>query len=363
MSTNYPEAIDNFVNPTPSDYEDVLSHAGQHSNENDAITAIEQVLGTTAGSAVLSGFPSGEKALSPSSVGTLSNKTIGTANTLGLGSDATGDLLYNNGGTITRLPIGTSDQVLSSNGTTPSWQTLSVGDWRNASGTLAYGTYDSNYKTGFFTTSSDLSGVLSPGMRLKFTQTTDGTKYGIITSVAAGSIGAFLGTAYDLDNESITSPQYSSVKSPYGFNCDPNAWKQEITSGSALSVTNGTAWGNASGLSLYIPIGAWNVEYFGLMFVDMDSSTTIAQAWTTLGTANNAETDAEFTSSGNFLIVTGASSGDQQSKQMQSKRKFLTLSQNTRYYLNNKTTTGTFGAVQLKGDEAKTVIRAVNAYL
>lgn len=63
MSTTYPGAIDNFTNPTPSDYEDVLSHAGQHSNANDAITAIEQVLGTTAGSALFTAFTAGQKPL------------------------------------------------------------------------------------------------------------------------------------------------------------------------------------------------------------------------------------------------------------------------------------------------------------
>lgn len=61
MPTNYPGAIDSFTNPTSSDYEDVLSHAGQHSNANDAIEAIEQVLGTTAGSALFNSFTASQK--------------------------------------------------------------------------------------------------------------------------------------------------------------------------------------------------------------------------------------------------------------------------------------------------------------
>lgn len=45
MPSNYPDSFDNFTNPGPADSMQVVSHSSQHSNENDAIEAIEQVLG------------------------------------------------------------------------------------------------------------------------------------------------------------------------------------------------------------------------------------------------------------------------------------------------------------------------------
>lgn len=48
MATDYPNGIDNFVNPTASDTLDsaTVPHATQHANANDAIEAIETELGT-----------------------------------------------------------------------------------------------------------------------------------------------------------------------------------------------------------------------------------------------------------------------------------------------------------------------------
>ena len=45
MATNYPSGLDTFTDPTPTTYENVVSHAGQHSNANDAIAAVEVELG------------------------------------------------------------------------------------------------------------------------------------------------------------------------------------------------------------------------------------------------------------------------------------------------------------------------------
>jgi len=48
VATNYPDGIDNFSNPTATDYLDsaTVPHATQHANSNDAIEAIEAELGT-----------------------------------------------------------------------------------------------------------------------------------------------------------------------------------------------------------------------------------------------------------------------------------------------------------------------------
>ena len=47
MSTSYPSSLDNFVNPTPSDSlnSGIVPHAQQHANLNDAVEAIQTVIG------------------------------------------------------------------------------------------------------------------------------------------------------------------------------------------------------------------------------------------------------------------------------------------------------------------------------
>ena len=48
MATSYPNALDNFTNPTSTDTLNsaTVPHADQHANANDAIEAIEGELGT-----------------------------------------------------------------------------------------------------------------------------------------------------------------------------------------------------------------------------------------------------------------------------------------------------------------------------
>lgn len=47
MATNYPNSLDNFINPTSTDSlsSGSVPHAGQHANLNDAMEAVQTVLG------------------------------------------------------------------------------------------------------------------------------------------------------------------------------------------------------------------------------------------------------------------------------------------------------------------------------
>lgn len=47
MPTNFPAALDTLVNPLGTDNLDNPDHAGQHSDANDAIEAIQAKLGVT----------------------------------------------------------------------------------------------------------------------------------------------------------------------------------------------------------------------------------------------------------------------------------------------------------------------------
>ena len=108
MATNFPTSLDTFINPTATDKVSVVSHSGQHTNINDAVTALEVKVGIN-GSLVqtthdykLSEVISGDKAVGLTATQTLENKTIdGGDNTLtniDLATSMTGVLPTANGG-------------------------------------------------------------------------------------------------------------------------------------------------------------------------------------------------------------------------------------------------------------------------
>lgn len=82
MSTNFPTALDTLTNPTPTDYLNSPSHAGQHANANDAIEAIQAKLGidssavTTSHDYKLSEVTGTDKAVGKTATQTLSAKTL-----------------------------------------------------------------------------------------------------------------------------------------------------------------------------------------------------------------------------------------------------------------------------------------------
>lgn len=82
MSTNFPTALDTLTNPTPTDYLNSPSHAGQHANANDAIEALEAKVGinssavTTSHDYKLGEVTGTDKAVGKTATQTLENKTL-----------------------------------------------------------------------------------------------------------------------------------------------------------------------------------------------------------------------------------------------------------------------------------------------
>lgn len=82
MAINFPSNIDSLTNPVAGDTLDSPSHADQHSNENDAIEALETKVGvdssavTTSHDYKLSGVTGSDKAVSKTGTETLTNKTL-----------------------------------------------------------------------------------------------------------------------------------------------------------------------------------------------------------------------------------------------------------------------------------------------
>ena len=133
MATNFPSSLDTSTTIPAEGASIPLStnHVTAHQNIQDAIEVIEAKIGvdssavTTSHDYKLSGVTGSDKAVSKTGSEVLTNKTL-TSPVVNVGSDATGDMYYRNAGVLTRIAIGTDNQILKLNGTTPNWETESV---------------------------------------------------------------------------------------------------------------------------------------------------------------------------------------------------------------------------------------------
>lgn len=118
----YPSTIDS---PTTNvDNVDVI-YAADVNNLQTAVVALETKVGVDS-SAVTSSHDYKlsevtDKAVGKTATQTLTNKTL-TSPVVNVGSDATGDMYYRNAGVLTRIPVGTDNQIMKLNGTTPNWE-------------------------------------------------------------------------------------------------------------------------------------------------------------------------------------------------------------------------------------------------
>ena len=217
--------------------------------------------------------------------------------------------------------------------------------WIDANETWTYASADAPTYT--FTINADVTTKYSVGMRLKLTDVT--VKYFIITAVSSytggnTTITIYGGTDYTLSGGAITLPYYSPMKAPFGFPLSPSKWTIELLSTANVSLIS-ASWANIGSLSLTVAIGEWNVLLRGVANGNYDM-------WNyyTLSTANNSESDADFTTSfygqnPNSFYIT----------------KTILLTSKTILYVNIKND-GTH-STYLRGDTAKTIIRAICAYL
>jgi hypothetical protein len=182
--------------------------------------------------------------------------------------------------------------------------------WIPAGETWTYASWDATYHTATFTISGDKTTKYCHGMRVKFTQPTDGVKHGIITidstySAPNTTVTVFLGTdgavgnLYDLDNEAITSPFYSVVSRPMGFPNDIRNWiiRVEDTGNRTQSTPTFGTWYNVNQLDIYMPVGVWDLHYTVPLLISDNGATSgeVMSASVTISTANNSESDPELT--------------------------------------------------------------------
>lgn len=135
------------------------------------------------------------------------------------------------------------------------------------------------------------------------------TEYGIITKNAFSTdttLTVQVPEGYAIPTSGgISAVAYSTQSTPYGFPADKGKW-EILTLGKvdATQTATGGTWYNLASHSISIPTGAWDTTYKAM--VDTNRSTATSQGvFATLSTANNTESDSDFTS----WAETGGASG------------------------------------------------------
>ena len=229
--------------------------------------------------------------------------------------------------------------------------------WISAGETWTYESADDPTFT--FTVGADVTTKYSVGMKIKLTQGT--VKYFIITAISAftggvTTITVYGGTDYDLASSAISANAYSMMRTPVGFPLDSEKWMvKETDSSGTLQQENPTqnVWYNINSQTINIPIGLWNVDYtVSIAYND----TTTGNVQSTLSTANNTESNTEFTAyaGNNSSGVNGCTVY---------KSSVLNLTTKDTYYLNTKTGYSGISTIYNLNSTTPLVIRATCAYL
>lgn len=144
MTTNFPTTLDtNTELPVETGTTKLsINHVINHTNVRDAVKALEAKVGVDSSAVTsthdykLSTVTGSDKAVALTATQTVTNKSLGSGTKLVLGSDATGDIWYRHtDGTVKRLAIGSSADILVVSGGVPAWQAPTVTS--NASTTVA----------------------------------------------------------------------------------------------------------------------------------------------------------------------------------------------------------------------------------
>jgi hypothetical protein len=211
----------------------------------------------------------------------------------------------------------------------------------------------------------DLTGIMSVGMRVKWTQNST-VRYGIVTAIAFSTnttVTIYGGTDYDVEDtgtHTISGIHYSNVKAPFGFPMDKDKWMVKVTDTTGRSQASPTQnqWYNLGSISIVVPIGKWDIDYSVHAYANKNPAVNIA-VWATLSNANNTEWDNELTTygyiqgaSGNLGVVAGVG-----------RSKHLSFASKTTLYLNAKTSTASVTSILFDNSSIAEVIRAVCAYL
>jgi hypothetical protein len=210
----------------------------------------------------------------------------------------------------------------------------------------------------------DVRSIYSPGMRVKFTQSSD--KYFIIVYVSYSSPSTALwlygGTDYAVTNNTIVDPYYSHAKAPYGFPMSPSKWTISLVDSSDRYQNNPAKDGyyNPGGLSISLPIGIWDV-FFQVIAVSTCSSGTHTDVYVGLSTSTTSFTNQSLRGRG---YLGTAIYGSPIFIGPIARRSVLTITSNTTYYVICMTDLASQSKIGFNGaSDASTEVLALCGYL
>jgi len=226
--------------------------------------------------------------------------------------------------------------------------------WVPISEIWTYSSSDATNATYVVTVPSDATTKYSAGMRVKLTDS--GTKYFIITKVAATALTLYGGTDYTLTGGIITSPFYSIHKAPLGFPLDPTKWTVRVTY-TDDNTTSSATYAQVGSHQISIPTGCWEVFMQATIYGSVSGNNS-ASGYIALSTATNSASDTDLTYK-MFNPAVASLTGTVSSETTM--RKILTLTSATTYYQVFKRDTAlTWG---VRGSDSRNIIEAVCAYL
>lgn len=242
------------------------------------------------------------------------------------------------------------------------WDVEAGGGWKRATGTYTFLRSDApSYE---IYTTNNITGSINVGMKFQVTHLGQQKNFFITAMGVTGSntyLNLYGGTDYTLNvTGSMSQPLYSTDKSPYGFPITPAKWTVTTTDTVNRLQTNPVAgtWYNLGSVSITAPIGVWKVEISAFIGSD-DATATDTNAYVTLSTANNSESNPDHTSS----IAIGGASGTIEAYTVKYKEFLLTIITKTPYFLNEKVNVLTVDNLQLLSALSTTAIRLVCMYL
>ena len=270
---------------------------------------------------------------------------LGTGTVLNVGSG----LSFSISGTVLNLNISDSDPFIPSNG------------WIQGTGTWTCFSTDSPVFN--VVVNTNITGTIGLGNRIQVTQL-GANKFFLVHGVSITGSNSYLnlygGTDYVLVSGSLTSPQYSQIKAPFGFPLDPSKWSVTLssTSNASQASPSGTGWYNLGSLSVSVPMGVWNTSYRLVMDCVIAAAGTL-NGFSTLSTTSFSETNTEWTLGNAFVNTAITTARIPQTTPLG----IISQSAKTTWFLLGKTNVAGLSTIAFRGDLFQTVVKFTDAYL
>ena len=234
--------------------------------------------------------------------------------------------------------------------------------WQASGESWVYASWDATRRQATFTVPSDATVKYMPRMRVRISQATGGTKYGIITYVTATVLHVHFPSGVTVNNEAVLTSFYSPLAAPVGFPNDPTLWelKATVTTQISQAAANGT-WYNINGVNVPLGAGVWRVRAKMMQLFTSNTAQNFLQSSGAISTSASTPNDLEAVFRGtNF---NGVTSTENDSTFMPEQNISLT-SNGAAYYISQGAGSGTL-TLYLQGTAGvhTSWIKAVTAYL